>query len=239
MEIDKIDGRKRIIMFADFADVLKKYLNRLLNLIYPPDLYCICCGNYIDDTRTYHLCDHCITHLHWNTGQLEKKNGISMVRCTTYGLYERTIIFSLKYNGRKYIARDIADIMHDRLQLTDLQYDLIVPVPMYIDKEKERGFNQATLMGKYLGKRVKKPFSDRILLRTEQTKSMRGLSPTERAENIKGKFDVREGFDKILAGKKILLVDDFFTTGSTARECAKVLVEHGADEVSVLVFAAK
>lgn len=226
-------------MGFDFADILKRYLNRVLDLIYPPDLYCICCGNYIDDTRTYHLCDHCITHIHWNLNEPECRNGIRMIRCTTYGLYERTIIFSLKYNGRKYIARDIADIMFDRLKFTDIEYDLIIPVPLYRGKEKERGFNQAALMSKYLGKRVKKPFADDILLRTMQTKPMRGLSPTERAENIRGKFNVRKGAERILEGKKILLVDDFFTTGSTAAECAKVLKRHGASLVSAIVFAAK
>ena len=100
-------------------------ISKGLDLLYPPALYCICCGNIIDESRTYHLCDHCMAHIRWD-GQPPQKvkfaggDGIAGVagglvpflslRCTQYGLYERRLIFSLKYNGKKYIARDLAQI---------------------------------------------------------------------------------------------------------------------------------
>ncbi len=62
-----------------------------------------------------------------------------MLRCTEYGLYERTLIFALKYNGKTYIARDIAQIMADRLSLAEISFDVIVPVPMYAAKERKTG----------------------------------------------------------------------------------------------------
>lgn len=214
-------------------------LDKILDLIYPPDLYCICCGNYIDDTRTYHLCDHCISHMHWNLEPPKDKDGIKMMKCTEYGLYERTIIFSMKYNGRSYVCREIGEIMRDKITLTGVDFDIIVPVPMYYKKQRKRGFNQAALISLELGKLIAKPCYENALIRTSDTRTMRGLKPAERAANIQGKFAVKESFDKLLQGKRVLLVDDFYTTGSTARECAKMLQSSGAKEVVVLAFAAR
>ncbi|MBR3785443.1 MAG: ComF family protein [Firmicutes bacterium] len=225
---------------------MKERLTRLaeaaLDLLYPPALYCSCCGNLIDESRAYHLCDHCIAHFRWDGEEPREVDGMKMLRCTQYGLYERTLIFDLKYNGKKYLARDIGEIMADRLALAELDFDVIVPVPMYERKERERGFNQAALIGKYLGKRTGKPCWDHCLVRTEATRPMRGLSPTEREENVKGKFALSEKYDTMLEGKRVLLIDDFYTTGSTARACHEALLSGtgGAPaSVTFLAFAAK
>lgn len=214
-------------------------IERLLDLLFPPALYCNCCGNLIDETRTYHLCDHCIEHIHWDGEDIREVDGLKMLRCVQYSLYERTLIFSLKYNGKKYIARDIGQIMADRLALAEVDFDIIVPVPMYASKERQRGFNQAALMGRYLGKLVGKPCIDHALVRLEQTRPMRGLSPSERQENIKGKFAINKKYVKMLEEKRVLLIDDFYTTGSTARECQRALQEANPADVIFLAFAAK
>ena len=244
---------------------VRRVLETLLDLIYPPHLYCICCGNLIDETRTYHLCDHCMTHIRWDTAPLQQMpqalaesteteptgstsvscdgNGsipvMKRLRCVQYGLYERTLIFALKYNGKKYIARDLAQIMADRLALAELAFDLIVPVPMFSAKERQRGFNHAALMGQHLGKLVGKPCLAKALLRTENTLPMRGLSPTERRLNVKGKFALNEKYESALTGKRILLLDDFYTTGSTARACFAQLCKAAPSEVYFLAFAAR
>ena len=211
----------------------------MLDLLYPPALYCICCGNLIDESRTYHLCDHCIEHIRWDGSEPREVNGLKMLRCVQYGLYERTLIFSLKYNGKTYIAREIGQIMADRLALAEVDFDVIVPVPMFAAKERQRGFNQAALMGNFLGRIVERPCLDHALVRVEATKPMRGLSPTERQENVKGKFALNEKYGKMLEEKRVLLIDDFYTTGSTARECHRALLEAGPQDVIFLAFAAK
>lgn len=213
--------------------------NTALDLIYPPSLYCSCCGNAIDESRTYNLCDHCLSHIRWDGSQVKELGGLKVLRCTEYGLYERTLIFALKYNGKTYIARDIAQIMADRLSLADISFDVIVPVPMYAAKERERGFNHAALIGKYLGRLVAKPHLAHGLVRKSSTTPMRGLSPTERSQNVKGQFAASEKYVKMLEGKTILLIDDFYTTGSTARECASALWNAGAADVYLLAFAAR
>lgn len=214
-------------------------LEKGLELIYPPDLYCICCGNLIDESRTYHLCDHCREHIRFDGAEPVKKQEMEMTFCTRYGLYERTLIFGLKYNGKKYLARDLAEMMADRLSLTDWNFDLIVPVPMFSAKEQARGFNHAALMGKYLGRFYEKPCAKDALLRTADTRPMRGLSPSERAVNVKNKFAVSPKWRGKLSGKRILLIDDFYTTGSTAGECFRALQAEKPEKIYFLAFAAR
>lgn len=220
--------------------MISEKVNRVLDLIFPPSLYCNCCGNLIDSTRTYNLCDHCISHVKWD-GAREPRiiSGLKMLRCTEYGIYERSLIFGLKYNKKRYIARDIGKIMADRLSLTGMDFDVIIPVPLYKKKEQERGFNQAALMGKYLGKELGIPCIAHGLVRSRNTRAMRGLSPTERAENVRDSFALNTAFSKQLEGKRILLIDDFYTTGSTARECAHALESCCPEEIVFLAFAAK
>ena len=218
---------------------IKGLVSAGLDLLYPPGLYCNCCGNLIDETRTYHLCDHCISHIRWDGADPKEIAGMKMLRCAQYGLYERTLIFSLKYNGKTYIARDIGEIMADRLALAEVSFDVIVPVPLFVGKERERGFNQAALIGKYLGQRTGKPCLEHCLVRLSETRPMRGLSPSEREENVKGKFALSEKYVTMLEGKRVLLIDDFYTTGSTARECYQALSGGAPESVTFLAFAAK
>lgn len=214
-------------------------VQKILDLIYPPSLYCDCCGNLIDETRTYNLCDHCIRHIKWDGGEVRDVRGLKMLRCAEYGIYERTMIFSLKYNNKKYIARDIAKMMNDRLELAEEDFDVIVPVPMFKGKEQKRGFNQAALIGKHLAKLTGRKLIADLLLRTRETAPMRGLSPTEREMNIRGSFAVKEELAESVRGQKVLLVDDFYTTGSTAEECRNVLMESEPSDILFIAFAAK
>jgi hypothetical protein len=93
---------------------IKGIIEKGLDLLYPPGLYCSCCGNLIDESRTYHLCDHCIAHIRWDGDEPKDMDGMKLLRCTQYGLYERTLIFDLKYNGKTYIS-DQAFVTETRL----------------------------------------------------------------------------------------------------------------------------
>ncbi|MBQ3281271.1 MAG: ComF family protein [Eubacterium sp.] len=229
-------------------DIISDLIDRLLGLLYPDQLYCICCGNIIDETRMYSLCDHCIRHIVWDTappGQIGDDAGESgsmkAMRCCQYGIYERTLIFSLKYNKKRYIARHIAEMMRDKLKSInrDRSYDIIVPVPLYKGKERKRGFNQTFLIGKYLGKYLGIECLPDVLIRVRETRPMRGLSPQERAENIAGCFAVNEELAEEITGKRVLLLDDFYTTGATAMECRSELNKAHPASVTLFAFAAK
>lgn len=217
---------------------LRHTVNKLAELVFPPRLYCACCGNIIDDTRTYSLCDHCMEHFRWDTGSGINRGGLRLIRCVSYGIYERSLIFDLKYKGKKHVARVIAEIMADKLLSLNLEIDYLVPVPMFKTKEKQRGFNQTKLIADFLSKELTCEVAD-YLVRTRQTRPMRGLSEEQRAENIKGSIVISSDFDGFSKGTKAAVIDDFYTTGSTARECLSALEGSGAEEIIFLAFASR
>ncbi len=230
----------------------------VLDLVFPKSLYCICCGNMIDSSRTYNLCDHCVRHIRWDTGppevkefrtgsevadtQIEERDleRLTVIRCTEYGIYERTLIFSLKYGGNKYIAKDIAQMMKDKLDLAGVFFDVCVPIPLFEKKKKKRGFNHAALIARHIADLRGVEIAEDALKRIRDTRPMRGLGPSERAANIRGSIDLGRPSDVAkVRGRRILLVDDFFTTGNTAFECLKTLQKAEPKSVIFMAFAAR
>ncbi len=222
---------------------IRRLSELILEYTFPPSLYCICCGNIIDETRTYNLCDYCMEHMGWNFDEVSVVNGLQILKCVEYGIYGRTLIFSLKYSDKKYIAGDIGKIMADRLNFSRVDFDFIVPVPLSRKKKSARGFNQSALIGKYLGKETGKPMIENLLVRNRETSPMRGLSPEERKQNIRGAISLdKKVFNKYkdeLCGKRILLIDDIYTTGSTAMECAGALNLTESESIIFLAFAGR
>ncbi len=204
-----------------------------------PEIYCICCGNAIDENCKYGLCNHCIEHIHRCEQGIEHKQGCSVIRCCDYGLYERSIIFSLKYRGNKNVARHISKIMSDRIYGLGYEFDIAVPVPIHRSKMKTRGFNQAELIAKYFARLQGIRHYSQVLVRKRQTMPMRNLDARERAQNVAGSIELKPGYEGFARDKKIVLIDDFITTGSTARECVNALINAQAKSITVLTFAGR
>lgn len=231
-----------------------------LDLIYPSNIYCICCGNIIDDSRPYSLCDTCVRSLKWANGRTcsccgkliqddylpslctdcrERRHLFRKgFACVEYGTAERDILHRFKYKDKAYLGRKLAEIMRDRILPEEIQPDLILPVPMYKKKEKLRGYNQAAVLAKQLARLMEVPYYGNLLLRSSNTEAMSRLGAAERSRNVQEAFTVSAQKSGILRGKRILLVDDIFTTGSTADACTEALHNAGASEVYVFVFAA-
>jgi ComF family protein len=131
----------------------------------------------------------------------------------------------------------MASAMFDRIYDELPPTDIVLPVPMYSEKEKKRGYNQADVVGRSLAKKLDLPYDDSILRRDRNTGAMSGLKSSERAENIRGAFKVLPHGLDLIRGKRLLLIDDIYTTGSTVNECADVLKAAGALKVNFIVFA--
>jgi len=112
---------------------------------------------------------------------------------------------------------------------------ILVPIPLHKKKLKKRGFNQASEIAKELSRILKIPFFDNILIKIKQTPAQMELKKEEREKNIKGIFLCQK--PETIQRRKILLVDDVFTTGSTMEECAFILKKAGAKEVWGIVVA--
>jgi competence protein ComFC len=113
--------------------------------------------------------------------------------------------------------------------------DLLIPVPLYTRRLRERGFNQALLLVKDLSRRTGMPYRKTILQKKKQTIPQVNLSGVERERELRGTFQVVP--KKELSGLRVLLIDDVYTTGATVNECSKVLLNAGAERVDVLTLA--
>jgi ComF family protein len=129
----------------------------------------------------------------------------------------------------------------DLLVKSQQQYPLsaatrIVPVPLHPEREKARGFNQALVIGRELARATSLPLDEVSVVRAHHTQRHRaGMDAKDRRETVENAFRVT--YPGLLAGERVLLVDDVFTTGATVSSCAKTLLEAGAAEVFVLTIA--
>lgn len=228
--------------------------------MYPAYLYCFCCGSIIDKSRVYGLCDSCITRFRWVGEKTCRKCGKPLNKnirrefcddcisglhifdrgftCAGYGLYERQFIAEFKKRGKSYMAEAIGRILHDRIVITNIRFDVIIPIPIHKGKLKTRGYDQAVLMVLALSGSTGIKADIKAVKRVKKTKANKKLGAEQRAENMKNAFAVTETGKRRLKGKDILIVDDIYTTGATVDACAKTLKEAGAGKVYVLTLAA-
>ena len=132
-----------------------------------------------------------------------------------------------------YLAQTLGALMADEFLKDNMEADIIVYVPMTEAEEKKRGFNQSELLAEEVGKRLNIAVLP-ALIKIKETKAQKELGGKERAQNLEGAFACV--FEQV-NNRKILLIDDIFTTGATANECAKVLLKAKAREVNVLTAA--
>jgi len=217
----------------------RKIVEGALDLLYPPRIYCDICGNLIDESRTYALCDRCISRMKWDRDPVQELGGVKMLRCAEYGIYERTMIFNLKYRGRKYIARDIAEIMRDRLRITDAVFEVIVPVPLSPERLRARGFNQTALIGRHLAEMTGTVQVEDALVRARNTRPMHGLSPEEREENIRGAFRVNTGRIPELSGRRILMLEIKRRVSIQSNDLRKPLISRGFRHMRLCIGEAR
>ena len=113
--------------------------------------------------------------------------------------------------------------------------DVVVPVPLHQDRERQRGYNQAGLISKPLARKLGLPHKAVLLMRTRPRPNKQVLSLEERWESVRGAFATRPGSQ--VDNKRVLLVDDVMTTGATLDACARALLESGAKSVLGLTIA--
>jgi competence protein ComFC len=149
----------------------------------------------------------------------------------------RQIVHEFKYARQLHLRHLIARWLHAALddeRLRGHRFDVIVPVPLHRTRQRERGFNQAGVLGELLSAQTSipaKPVLERIRYTTTQT----ALDRAERMENLHNAFRLRKNAD--VRGLRVLLVDDVLTTGSTLNECARILKRAGAFSVHAATAA--
>ncbi len=230
-------------------------ISKLLSFLFPEGIKCIFCGSDINDQEGYCICEKCKKDLPFQDKNICEICGDVIFaqeniclnckaklpaykKVVSIFWYENEIIklvYSFKYGGSKYLAKPMANIMSEKLKTENLNFDVILPVPISDKKLKTRGYNQSELLAKEISQKLNCDTYNNILIRVKDTVTQTNLTRKERQENLKDAFAIND--KKLIKNKNVLLIDDVLTTGSTAEECSKVLLKNAAKNVYVLSYA--
>lgn len=139
------------------------------------------------------------------------------------------LIHSLKYRDKKKAGIYLGQKIGEQLHALHIQADIIIPVPLHKSKERERGYNQATVIANGISRITGIPTDAKLLRRNRYTESQTNKTLPERRINMADAFETPK--NALLNGKKVLLCDDVITTGATIEECGKILLSAGAQSV--------
>lgn len=191
------------------------------------------------------ICESCVEDIgYFNSGinslnlPIEVENYCDGIVCIgRYSDALKTSLRRLKFGNKPSYYRAFGKLLALKVQnSSDMPViDIIIPVPLHRKKQKQRGYNQAELIGIFSAKILKLPHASKILIKATETKSQSLLSRKDRLSNVMDSFRVIN--EKGVVGKNILLVDDIVTTGSTINECCKALKKAGARQVIAGVIA--
>ncbi len=190
------------------------------NIPYVKEPRCYRCGKELRDERTEY-CFDCSKH----TMYYEK--GVSLFR---YNHVMRRAMDGFKYKNRQeyadFFTAELIRVYGDVMQSWGA--DAIIPIPIHKSRRKVRGYNQAELLAEPISEFLKVPMEAKLIVRTRKTKPQNKLNDKERQKNIEGAFKIAENVVQL---KKVILVDDIYTTGSTINACARLLREAGVKQV--------
>lgn len=165
--------------------------------------------------------------------------GLSGLRAvSSYREPLRSCIHALKYDGNTRLAEPLGRLLAHAYQYYSLQADAIIPVPLHSERQKQRGYNHAHLLAEVCAAQVNVPLYEDMVIRYRATPAQVGLTASERLQNVAGAFRCSSAFATgRLHGRRIVIVDDVYTTGATLESCARPLFASGAREVWGLVLA--
>lgn len=229
----------------------------LLDLLYPEN--CRVCGQSVERSDDGVACADC-----WTATRVFDVNDVLCSKCGSFlreseipvetfcqrcddlnfdtarsaGIYEKALAESvLELKKTPHISKRVSELLFDAyIKASFEDAGVIVPVPLSDRRQRERGFNQAEVIASLVAKRTGKRLDAHTLVRTRHTPMHRAAMDRKGRElSVRNAFKVVR--PKLIAGRNILLVDDIFTTGSTASFCGKALKKSGAAKVNVLTLA--
>ena len=225
----------------------RKWANKALDLIFPP--VCAACSKL-----GLLICDECLAQMSRVSEPLCQRCGRPLlypapvcgdclnpsfrwqqVRAPlAYREPTTKIIHKLKYDGLFALAKPLAQIMAGAWPDWDNSPDVLVPIPLHKQRQRQRGFNQSALLAVFLGQQINIAVDNQAVRRIRRTKPQIGLTPDERLENVRDAFTAES--DQV-RNRQILLVDDVYTTGATMSAAADALLDSGAATVSAYCLA--
>lgn len=210
-------------------------LRNLLLFFYPAR--CINCGKLVNDK--YPFCNECLKIFKPKRRERFIEVNSKKIKCISAFHYEgkiRESICDFKFRDRKSYSKFFAESISKIFACDDKieDFDYITAVPLSKQRYKERGYNQAEIVAKDLGKIINVEYFD-ILKKVKNNKIQHTLNLEERKNNVKNVYDVQGEIN--IKDKKIIICDDIITSGNTLAECVRVLLELGAVEVVCVTSA--
>lgn len=207
-------------------------LEKILDILFPP--CCVMCGK---ENKRW-ICPKCKLLL---KEELKFKKIVNNYRTIYFlGFYEKRIkklILDFKFKEKSYIGKGFSYLflLNEEWKESFRNYDLIIPVPMFKKSKRMRGYNQSEILAKDLSIKLKVEYKKDILCKIKNNRKQSTLSIHQREENVKNVYQIKK--KEIISDKKILLIDDIYTTGNTVKSCIKELELSGAKSVDVLVIS--
>lgn len=240
---------------AGLTQALRVGLTALRDLLLP--IYCAACGRAVDDGEPGIVCGRCWSRLATFAAPCCDRCGHPTLRsrcqwCDLLPPYVRavrsvcwvhrgtgqSVVHALKYHGWHAVAAGMAE----RMARLDWPADVVaeraalIPVPLAVERQRERGYNQSERLARELARRWRIPVWDRVLERSRRTKTQTRLTPEQRLANVLQAFRAPEFSRDALRRSHVVLVDDVVTTAATLNACAATLHEAGARVVSFVTF---
>lgn len=239
---------------------VKGYVESFLELLYPEKNTCFICNVYDESINEKYICWECEKKLKKILPPVCLKcskpidYNSSDCLCPECSVYDKSFemvkslfsyegiikdgIYSFKYYNKPYFYKFFGNCLLNYMnEINYNNFDYITSVPLHKSKMRTRGYNQSELLAKYLAKKLYIPYID-ALKRTKKTPKQSEQSKEDRRKNLKGAFTIKTPlkFGNI-KNSNVLLVDDVYTTGSTADECSKALIEFGVSKIYVITIA--
>ena len=214
-------------------------VSNFLNLIYPQT--CGICGKLASDS----LCKKCEIELKKEsdlniiqTGEeIEDKYFNELMYIFKYEGQIRKLILDYKFNEKSYIYLTFVNFLLKNKKIFEniKNYDTIIPVPISKKRLKTRGYNQSLLIARKIAQQTNLELVNNCLIKTKNIIEQSKLNKEDRMQNIQGVYELRN--KQLIENKKILLIDDIYTTGSTVNECSKILSQGSPNKIGILVLA--
>lgn len=219
-----------------------------ISLFFPK--YCLACDNALVKGESM-ICTLCMLEMPQTDYHRSRENPLSRRLSYRIPVKHAMALFKFSKSGRvQHLLHQLKYRNHPEIGITlgrfygekmkteselDGSVDLIVPIPLHPARKRKRGYNQSAMFAEGLSERLQIPFTDELLVRKIKTETQTRKTKLSRWENISGVFDVK--VDGALTGKRVLLVDDVITTGSTLEACSKVLIDQGCDQLNIACIA--
>lgn len=205
-----------------------KIIEKALDLIFPPA--CGICGKLGQG----YICNRCYEEI---KPYIYEKIENDIFYLLHYKEVIRTKMIDFKFHDKSYLSHMFCEIfVKSKIGCEFIKnYDIIIPVPMHKDKKAKRGYNQSELMARRIGKCFEMPTDTKILVKQINTPMQSSLGKQERTKNVQNVYKIN--YQEKIVTKRVLLLDDIYTTGATIDECKKMIKLAGSSDIGTMIIA--